>query len=339
MSEALSDDFRDEPEEILKGDRLYSDDTLRQYLNEISRYPRLSDEQTAELAHAIEVGQLAQERLDTDNQLTREERQELTWLAEAGHEANELMVISNLRLVVSIAKRERSPSLPLLDRIQEGAIGLQEAIERYDYRLGYKLSTYAAFPIEDKIRKARTSQEHNIYVPHSVRSKLALLRRSRDEHMRHHGMEPTVDDLAQAMDTTPEKVIDLFRTEKLATISLDQPLGGDTDTTVGERLADAASDLTVEARALNHEKAARLEQLLAQARLSSREIDVVMARHGLSDKYGHGMPMTYVELAEEMAPVTPQRLKEINDLATYRLQAFVQKSPDLAEAFRELLID
>src|ERR671914_570535 len=141
------------------------EDLVRQYLREIGQYPLLTDVQEVELARAIEEGEKAQEKLDAAKRLSAKQRSELETEARIGRKAKRRFIQSNLRLVVSIAKKYSAAGLPLLDLIQEGNLGLMRAVEKFDWQRGFKFSTYATWWIRQAITRAIADKARTIRIP------------------------------------------------------------------------------------------------------------------------------------------------------------------------------
>lgn len=319
------------------GEMLYSDDGLRQYLNEVRRIPRLSDEEVRELAHTIEVGVLAEERLiQNEAELDEEERGELEWLTQAGREAKQRFTEANLRLVVSEAKLFRNPNLSLLDKIQEGNIGLVRAVEKFDYRRGYKFSTFAVWSIQQTIRAAQADQGRSIRLPRELYRDLYRYRTTRDELKHTHGVLPTDEQMAAAMAVPLRHIEKLQGIDKQEPVSLDTPLGEDGTGSVGEQLSNTPTDQTVEAVALARSAQQRVERLLDEAGLREREKEVVLARVGLSPVYGYQQVPTLEALAEEHG-VTPTRIRDVYERSLLRLRSYVRSSPEAAATLRDLI--
>src|SRR5687768_14630379 len=175
------------------------EDLVRQYLREIGQYPLLTDVQEVELAKAIEDGEKAQEKIDkATKKFTDKQRRDLETKARLGRQAKRRFIQSNLRLVVSIAKKYSAAGLPLLDLIQEGNLGLMRAVEKFDYQRGFKFSTYATWWICQAITRAIADKARTIRIPVHMVETLYRVRKVQSELLEKHGREPTIDEIAEA---------------------------------------------------------------------------------------------------------------------------------------------
>src|SRR3954469_17670258 len=203
-------------------------DPVRLYLNAIGKVPLLNAEQEVDLAQRIEAGLYAEKKLDAASRpkgatkggdgaslqvpkarMTLALKRDLEWLAEDGQRAKEHLLAANLRLVVSVAKRYARPSMPILDLVQEGNIGLVRAVEKFDYQRGFKFSTYATWWIRQAMTRGIAEQGRTIRLPvHLVEqvNKIARLRRVLAAEL---GREPTSEEIGNAVDLAPERVEDI----------------------------------------------------------------------------------------------------------------------------------
>ncbi|MFN3347258.1 MAG: sigma-70 family RNA polymerase sigma factor, partial [Candidatus Bipolaricaulaceae bacterium] len=229
----------EEPEERIQ-------DPIRTYLREIGRVPLLTKEEEVELAQKIEAGREAAHRLSTEKDLAPEERARLEELVRAGQAARERMATANLRLVVSIAKRYMHRGLSFLDLIQEGNIGLMRAIEKFDWRKGFKFSTYATWWIRQAITRAIADQARTIRIPvHMVETINKLLRINR-MLLQELGREPTNAEIAERMETTEEKVREIKKISQ-EPVSLETPIGEEEDSHLGDFIEDHSALAPAEA--------------------------------------------------------------------------------------------
>jgi len=197
--------------EISGEELVHVSDPVRMYLQEIGRYPLLDAQQEVELAMQVEAGVRAKERLDEDVDLPIAERILLERQSRLAERARQQLVVSNLRLVVSIAKKYIGRGLGLLDLIQEGNLGLIRAVEKFDYRRGFKFSTYATWWIRQAVTRALADQARTIRVPvHMVETinKLATVQRLLHQDL---GREPTIAEIASELDIESGKVTELRR--------------------------------------------------------------------------------------------------------------------------------
>ncbi|MDQ3940214.1 MAG: sigma-70 family RNA polymerase sigma factor, partial [Actinomycetota bacterium] len=187
------------------------EDLVRQYLREIGQYPLLTDVQEVELARAIEEGERANEKLEKTKKLTDKQRVALETQVRVGRRAKRRFIQSNLRLVVSIAKKYSAAGLPLLDLIQEGNLGLMRAVEKFDYQRGFKFSTYATWWIRQAITRAIADKARTIRIPVHMVETLYRVRKVQSELLEKLGREPTIEEIAEQADLTPDKVREAFR--------------------------------------------------------------------------------------------------------------------------------
>jgi RNA polymerase primary sigma factor len=310
-------DLREDSESALadteiSGDELvHVSDPVRMYLQEIGRYPLLTTQQEVELAMQVEAGERAAIRLEEIGEMTAAERIILERQVRRGNRASQRLVVSNLRLVVSIAKKYVGRGLGLLDLIQEGNLGLIRAVEKFDYRKGFKFSTYATWWIRQSVTRALADQARTIRVPvHMVETinKLAMVQRSLHQDL---GREPTIAEIAAEMDMESGKVTELRRIA-LDPVSLETPIGEEDDATIGDVVPDLGADVPVE------EAAFRLLQeylSLALESLNERERQVLIMRFGLDD----GTVRTLEQVGDHFE-VTRERVRQIENKALAKLR-------------------
>jgi RNA polymerase primary sigma factor len=299
-------------------------DPVRLYLNAIGKVPLLNAEQEVELAQRIEAGLYAEKKLDgaakgsdgaslnvPKRRLTPALRRDLEWLAEDGQRAKEHLLKANLRLVVSVAKRYARPSMPFLDLVQEGNIGLVRAVEKFDYQRGFKFSTYATWWIRQAMTRGIAEQGRTIRLPvHLVEqvNKIARLRRVLAAEL---GREPTSEEIGVAVDLPAERVEEVLRAAR-DPISLDRTLDDDGTSEFANFVVDgdAASPDDVLTQHL-----LRDEIDTALAGLDERESFVVAARFGLLDGREH----TLAEIGEQLH-LTRERIRQIERDAIRKLR-------------------
>ncbi len=296
----------------ISGDELvHVSDPVRMYLQEIGRYPLLTTQQEVELAMQVEAGIRAEERLDENVPRTAAERIILERQARIADRARKQLVLSNLRLVVSIAKKYVGRGLGLLDLIQEGNLGLIRAVEKFDYRKGFKFSTYATWWIRQAVTRALADQARTIRVPvHMVETinKLAMVQRMLHQDL---GREPTIAEIAAELDIESGKVTELRRIAQ-DPLSLETPIGEEDDATIGDVVPDLGADVPVE------EASFRLLQeylSLALEALNERERQVLIMRFGLDD--GH---VRTLEQVGAHFNVTRERIRQIENKALAKLR-------------------
>jgi len=314
---AIEIDIREESADTvgdieMSGDELvHVSDPVRMYLQEIGRYPLLTTQQEVELAMQVEAGIRAEERLDENVPRTAAERIILERQARMADRARKQLVVSNLRLVVSIAKKYVGRGLGLLDLIQEGNLGLIRAVEKFDYRKGFKFSTYATWWIRQAVTRALADQARTIRVPvHMVETinKLAMVQRTLHQDL---GREPTIAEIASELDIESGKVTELRRIAQ-DPLSLETPIGEEDDATIGDVVPDLRADVPVE------EASFRLLQeylSLALESLNDRERQVLVMRFGLAD--GHVRTLEQVGAHFE---VTRERIRQIENKALAKLR-------------------
>src|ERR687894_1590831 len=208
------------------------EDLVRQYLREIGQYPLLTDVQEVELAQAIEEGEKAVERLSKAKKVSPKQKAQLQAKVRTGRAAKRRFIRSNLRLVVSIAKKYSAAGLPLLDLIQEGNLGLMRAVEKFDWQRGFKFSTYATWWIRQAITRAIADKARTIRIPVHMVETLYRVRKVQSELLEKLGREPTIEEIAEQSDLTPEKVREAFRVLP-EPVSLHEPVG-DEDAELGD---------------------------------------------------------------------------------------------------------
>jgi len=286
-------------------------DPVRLYLNEIGRYPLLTAQQEVELAMQMEGGRRAEERLAAEHDLSEEDMGFLAHEVAIGAGAHQKLVQSNLRLVVALARRYVGRGMALLDLIQEGNVGLMRAVDRFDYRRGFKFSTYATWWIRQAISRAIADQGRTIRMPVHVLDSVNKLTRARREMAQVMGRAPTLDELAKELDLEPERVAELSRIAQ-DTVSLETPVGEDDDGTLGDLVEDADSIRPADVATFSS-----LQDSLAQALegLNDRERQVLIMRFGLAD----GRLRTLEEVGAHFN-VTRERIRQLETKALAKLR-------------------
>jgi DNA-directed RNA polymerase sigma subunit (sigma70/sigma32) len=205
------------------------EDPVRLYLNEVGRHALLTKDDEARLAQAMGAGRAARDRVgasvDEDQALSTTEQRELRHQAQVGRDATEEFLKANLRLVVSIAKKYQASGVPLLDLIQDGNLGLMHAVERFDWRRGFKFSTYASWWIRQAITRGISNTGRTIRLPVHVADKLIRLQRASCHLEGTLGRSPTRAELAAELDLSQEKVVQALR-YAARPLSLSDPLAG-----------------------------------------------------------------------------------------------------------------
>ncbi|SCL31571.1 RNA polymerase sigma factor [Micromonospora inyonensis] len=333
-SSASDNDFEwdDEESEALKQARrdaelTASADSVRAYLKQIGKVPLLNAEQEVELAKRIEAGLYAAERLraaeEGEEKLTREMQRDLGWISRDGERAKNHLLEANLRLVVSLAKRYTGRGMAFLDLIQEGNLGLIRAVEKFDYTKGYKFSTYATWWIRQAITRAMADQARTIRIPVHMVEVINKLGRIQRELLQDLGREPTPEELAKEMDITPEKVLEIQQYAR-EPISLDQTIGDEGDSQLGDFIEDSEAVVAVDAVSFSLLQD-QLQQVLQT--LSEREAGVVRLRFGLTD----GQPRTLDEIGQVYG-VTRERIRQIESKTMSKL-----RHPSRSQVLRDYL--
>ncbi|RNL86241.1 RNA polymerase sigma factor RpoD [Halostreptopolyspora alba] len=310
------------------GPRPATGDLVRVYLREIGRVPLLTAEEEVDLAKSIEVGLFADKKLNDAReavvpvQMSPDHLDELRTLVEEGERAKRRLIESNLRLVVSIAKRYVGRGVLLLDIIQEGNMGLIRAVEKFDYTRGFKFSTYATWWIRQAITRAIADQARTIRIPvHMVETINRMMRMQRQLHQE-LGRDPTSEEISQALGFRDERVQEIQRLAQ-EPVSLQTPIGEE-DSDFGDFIEDSDAVVPVEAASflmLQDQLAALLGDL------SGREQRIIQLRFGLLD----GHPRTLEEVGREFG-VTRERIRQIESKTLSKL-----RHPSRAEMLRDFL--
>src|SRR5690606_32693243 len=225
------------------------EDLVRLYLSEIGQYPLLTKDDESRLAQAMEHGKEAATELEANERsLSPARKRELRKLVKAGEEAERSFVQSNLRLVVSIAKKYQASGMPLLDLIQEGNLGLMHAVEKFDWRKGFKFSTYATWWIRQALTRGIANTNRTIRLPVHAGDNLARVQKARVRLETAYGRRPTVAELAADLDMPEDKVTEILRFAA-DTLSLSTPLREDGDAELGDIVEDPTAASPFEAAA------------------------------------------------------------------------------------------
>ncbi|MFD3677701.1 RNA polymerase sigma factor [Streptomyces sp. NPDC058613] len=288
-----------------------SADLFRQYLREIGRIPLLTAAEEVDLARRVEAGLFAEEKLGSTPDLDSRLALDLDKLVVMGRMAKRRLIESNLRLVVSVAKRYVGRGLTMLDLVQEGNLGLIRAVEKFDYARGYKFSTYATWWIRQAMSRALADQARTIRVPVHVVELINRVVRVQRRMLQERGYEPTAEEVATHLELTPERVMEVLRLAQ-EPISLHSPVGEEDDVALGDLIedGDAASPVESAAFFLLRE---HLEAVLST--LGERERKVVQLRYGLAD----GRPRTLEEIGRIFG-VTRERIRQIESKTLNKLR-------------------
>ena len=277
------------------------DDPVRMYLKEIGRVPLLSMEDEKTLAMAIERGEMEAAKNGAADSI----------VIQQGEQAKRQLTEANLRLVVSIAKKYVGRGMLFLDLIQEGNLGLIRAVEKFDYRKGYKFSTYATWWIRQAITRALADQARTIRIPvHMVETINRLIKISR-QLLQELGRDPSVEEIANEMGLTPEKVREVIKISQ-EPISLETPIGEEEDSHLGDFIEDQEAVAPAEAASVMLLKEKMADVL---RNLTDRERKVLVLRFGLED----GHQRTLEEVGQEFG-VTRERIRQIEAKALRKLR-------------------
>lgn len=291
-------------------DEIEVSDPVRMYLQEIGRVPLLDAQQEVELSMQMESARRAADKLRVDDP-GPEERAILERARREGERAQQRLVEANLRLVVSIAKKYVGRGMPLLDLVQEGNLGLMRAVEKFDYRKGFKFSTYASWWIRQAVTRALADQGRTIRVPvHMVETinKLAAVQRNLLQEL---GREPTIEEIAADLELEPARVSELRRIAQ-EPVSLETPLGEEDDSTLGDFVPDPDAEAPVQRASFR-----LLQELLSVVLedLNERERQVLVMRFGLADGRIH----TLEEVGRHFN-VTRERIRQLENKAVAKLR-------------------
>lgn len=303
-------------------DGISVEDPVRMYLKEIGKVQLLSAEEEIDLAQKMEAGVLAYEKIsilrgrldnlpEDEAEEIREEIEQQQKIADVGSDAKKRLAEANLRLVVSIAKRYVGRGMLFLDLIQEGNLGLIKAVEKFDYRKGYKFSTYATWWIRQAITRAIADQARTIRIPvHMVETINKLIRVSR-QLLQELGREPTPEEIAEEMNMPVDRVREILKISQ-EPVSLETPIGEEEDSHLGDFIKDDNVPVPADAAAFTLLKE-QLEDVLGT--LTDREQKVLTLRFGLED----GRARTLEEVGKEFN-VTRERIRQIEAKALRKLR-------------------
>lgn len=325
--EPSDEDLDDEESSHLFADDLANidtDDTIGLYLKEVSRVPLLTAEQEVELAQRIERGRMAREEL-ARGKVERNRRRELRTLIEDGWNAREHLITANSRLVISVAKKYMGRGVHFLDLIQEGNIGLIRATKKFDYRRGHKFSTYATWWIRQAVTRAIADQGRTIRVPVHMGDQINKLLRLQHQLTQRLGRDPSVEELAEALQVSPKKVENMIQVARRP-LSLETPTDDEEDSVLGDFIEDNDAPAPDESATYNLLKE-HLSQVLDD--LPPREVRILQLRYGLLD----GQAYTLEEVGRKMG-VTRERVRQIEAQALSRL-----RHPSIRHKLRDYLGD
>jgi RNA polymerase sigma factor (sigma-70 family) len=298
-------------------------DLVKLYLKDIGQYPLLTKEDEARLAQVIGAGRDATALVASGTTLTPDEKRELRQIERRAAAARQTFVSSNLRLVISIAKKYQVSGMPLLDLAQEGNLGLMHAVEKFDWRKGFKFSTYATWWIRQAISRGIANTGRTIRLPGHAGDMLIALQHAQVLLESKLGRSPTLAELGAEVDLPHEKLVEVmgYRTDPL---SLSQPLSNDGDAELGDVVEDgAASPFEQAALSLLPDEITRL-----LAPLTAREGEILRLRFGLD----RGESRTLEQVGERFN-LTRERIRQIEARAMSKL-----RHPSSDTGARDLLI-
>ncbi len=298
-----------------------SDEAIRQYLDGIGCFDLLTAEDEVHLAKAIEDGRKAEAALEKESDPSK--RRKLGIMIRAGEEARQTFIRANLRLVVSIAKRYGHAKLPFLDLVQEGNLGLIRAVEKFEYRKGFKFSTYATWWIRQAITRAIADKSRTIRVPVHMMDTISQMQTAEANLTRKMGHKPTDDELAQESGLTVAKIREARKVAP-EPISIFEPIGED-NATLGDFIEDldAATPFEMIASKLNVE-----DLRIILDRLNERERTVIIMRYGLDGQ----VPATLDEVGRYFE-VTRERIRQIESKALAKM-----RHPSTPASLRQLAV-
>ena len=297
------------------GVTMLTGDPVRMYLKEIGKVPLLTAAEEIDLAMKIEAGVAAGEQLEKADageiELERRDLRRLTRIEEVGFDAKQQLIEANLRLVVSIAKRYVGRGMLFLDLIQEGNLGLIRAVEKFDYRKGFKFSTYATWWIRQAITRAIADQARTIRIPVHMVETLNKLVRIQRQLLQELGREPTPKEIGDVMGLPEERVREIQKISQ-EPVSLETPIGEEEDSQLGDFIEDDAAVVPPDAASFS-----MLQEQLGKVLdgLAERERKVISLRFGLED----GHPRTLEEVGREFG-VTRERIRQIESKTLAKLR-------------------
>jgi RNA polymerase primary sigma factor len=314
--------FANELDQELDREGVSVDDPVRMYLRDIGRVRLLTAAEEIVLAQKLERGEQAAANLCTSEHTPHERRDFHQHILE-GETAREHLIKANLRLVVSVAKKYLGHGLSFLDLIQEGNIGLMRATQKFDYRKGFKFSTYATWWIRQAITRAIADQSRTIRLPVHIGDTLNRIKRTANQLQQSNEREPTHDEIAELLGIPVEKVRRALDASR-QTVSLESPVGTESDAVLGDFIQDDHSASPLE----NATQQMLREQLeTALQKLPERERKIIQLRYGLTD----GRYRTLEEVGREFG-ITRERTRQIEAKALRRL-----RHPYYARALRRYL--
>jgi RNA polymerase primary sigma factor len=323
-SSQQEDDIDDHVQDDLQIHAVDAGDTIGLYLTQVGKVPLLEREEEIELAKRIERGREASAEL-VKGSLSKKKKAILKSLIEDGLAAREHLLLANVRLVFSVAKKYSGRGIPILDLVQEGHIGLMRATKKYDYSRGHKFSTYATWWIRQAVSRYVADKGRTIRLPVHMGDRINKMLRERHRIIQNLGHEPTPEEVAKELDETPEDVAEMLKYAQRA-ISLDSPVNDEDDSTLADYIEDIEAldpvELTTQQLLSEH-----VNRMLAE--IPPREARILRLRFGLSGGHAH----TLNEIGEKLG-ITRERVRQIETQARNRIRRY-----GLQDQLREYLQD
>ena len=302
-----------DPNELV--DSFSTDDPVRMYLKEIGKVSLLSADEEISLATAMSAGVEAKQKLEeaekNGTELSEEEMKALKSAVKKGERSKQRLAEANLRLVVSIAKRYVGRGMLFLDLIQEGNLGLIKAVEKFDYTKGYKFSTYATWWIRQAITRAIADQARTIRIPVHMVETITKVKKAQNMLLHKNGHEPTIEEVAQELNMTPERVREIVRIAQ-DPVSLEAPVGEEEDSFLGDFIPDDDAPAPIDSAM---QSVFKDELNKALDTLPARERDVLKFRYGVGSDRSH----TLEEVGKQFN-VTRERIRQIEAKALRKLR-------------------
>jgi RNA polymerase primary sigma factor len=305
------DELDDDEEEAFDLSSISSDDTVGLYLKEMARVPLLTTEEEVCLARRLEAGLAAQCELDSGKSFDAEYVESLVNVITDGKDARDHLIKANTRLVVSIAKRYMGRGVPFLDLIQEGNLGLMKAVEKFDFRRGFRFSTYATWWIRQTITRAIADQGRTIRVPVHMSDRIRHLYKTARQLEQENGRKPTPEEIAEKMDLEPRKVQWMLKVS-WRPLSLERPVGEEEDSELGAFIEDDSTPTPTQSAYQNLLRE-KVEEVLST--LTPREARILRLRFGLQN----GRQYTLEEVGQKFG-LTRERIRQIEGKALRRLR-------------------
>jgi len=289
---------------------IQSDDPIGLYLKEVSRVPLLDSEEEVDLAQRIERGKMAREELARER-VSKKRRKQLHTMIKQGWKARDHLIMANSRLVISVAKKYCHRGMHFSDLIQEGNIGLMRAAKKFDYRRGFKFSTYATWWIRQAVTRAIADNGRTIRIPVHMIDRISKLMRVRHQLIQRLNRNPSIKELASASGKSPRKVQFMIKVAKYP-LSLQTPIGDEGDSELGDFIENNNIP-SPEEEATKELLKEHLDTILEH--LPAREVRVLRLRYGLSNGKVH----TLEEAGQKMG-ITRERVRQIIAQALQRLR-------------------